>query len=251
MSPDTLLAALLKSGDAKLASELERGLFGIGPHQGAAAFDALHFLESPVLTTVKVEVGLLEFGEKLGSGSHSNAYFLKYDPTKVIVILKYRDRHDHFHFVKDPVAKLDPENSAFFVSQIEATRAANAVWYRGHTISPKVFAEVLENGECIGYVAERLPGRDFATLVKSGQLNLDQSENVFIQLKEQLDLLHSHGLVHGDVNPGNVMVDPESLNARFIDFEPSNGSWTPQDDLYLFDRLKEKIYFAIRKAKGI
>ncbi len=52
------------------------------------------------------------------------------------------------------------------------------------------------------------------------------------------------------MNPGNVMVDSESLNSRFIDFEPSNGTWTNQNDSYLFGRLKDKIYFAIEKRMG-
>jgi serine/threonine protein kinase len=71
---------------------------------------------------------------------------------------------------------------------------------------------VYEAGEADGvlYIAMRyVSGGDVLTRVRqSGPLRPDQALDIVTAVASALDVAHSHGLVHRDVKPGNILLDP-------------------------------------------
>lgn len=63
--------------------------------------------------------------------------------------------------------------------------------------------------------SEFVPGPSVAEAASGGGLGHDDVERVAASLAEALSALHSHGLVHGDVTPANVVLGPDGV--RLID----------------------------------
>ncbi|MEO1592639.1 MAG: protein kinase, partial [Cyanobacteria bacterium J06632_22] len=55
-------------------------------------------------------------------------------------------------------------------------------------------------------------------LAAEGSLSLTESLAIGVQLVEQLQALHHHGIVHKDINPANILIVPRSGQVRLIDF---------------------------------
>ncbi|KAM0430869.1 hypothetical protein ACHAPT_005501 [Fusarium lateritium] len=75
-----------------------------------------------------------------------------------------------------------------------------------HPIAPEFLGYLTENGRVIGFLMERVVG-DYASLH-----DLPACEAALLRL-------HTMGLVHGDVNRFNFVVDSSTGQARMIDFE--------------------------------
>lgn len=61
-------------------------------------------------------------------------------------------------------------------------------------------------------VVEFVPGTDLRRLVRSrGHLDIQQAANVIKQAAEGLAHAHSHGLIHRDIKPGNILVTPDGV----------------------------------------
>jgi serine/threonine-protein kinase len=69
-----------------------------------------------------------------------------------------------------------------------------------------------EAGELDGtpYIAMRaIPGNDLATILRrEAPLAVDRASAILVQLADALDAAHRRGLVHRDVKPGNVLIEP-------------------------------------------
>ena len=97
-------------------------------------------------------------------------------------------------------------------------------------IAPRFLGHIHEHGRVIGFVLEELEGRP-ATI---GDLS---------RCKSVLQHLHDHGLVHGDINKYNFIVQNDT--ARLIDFERSQfypGDTGPMQNelMSLCDQLMEE-----------
>lgn len=79
---------------------------------------------------------------------------------------------------------------------------------------------VFDFGECEGYAYLVMPYVKSGTLkdlMKDSPLPLQKIRTLISQIGGALDYAHSHGLVHRDVKPGNVLID-ESGNCLLMDF---------------------------------
>jgi serine/threonine protein kinase len=69
-----------------------------------------------------------------------------------------------------------------------------------------------EDGGVHFLVVEYVPGTDLRRLVRTkGHLDVQQAANVIKQAAEGLAHAHSHGLIHRDIKPGNILVTPEGV----------------------------------------
>ena len=67
-------------------------------------------------------------------------------------------------------------------------------------------------------VMEFLEGRTIDTVVReTGPLPVDEAVDVFIQCADALSLAQSEGIIHRDLEPGNIMIDPAGV-AKIMDF---------------------------------
>lgn len=63
---------------------------------------------------------------------------------------------------------------------------------------------------------EYLEGRDLSSVMKAGELDVATSVRIIEQACASLDDAHSHGIVHRDVKPQNIMVIPRGQDAHFV-----------------------------------
>jgi len=113
--------------------------------------------------------------------------------------------------------------------------------YQGHPIAPKTYGIVYDPGSGlpIGYLIEIVKGRNLFYWVKNKLITQGQLKLIRQQVLDQVQVLHAQGFLHGDLNPGNIMVDIRSdgeLVVRLIDFNsPLTGFFkSPTVDGALF-----------------
>ncbi|KAF2430639.1 alpha-galactosidase A [Tothia fuscella] len=93
-------------------------------------------------------------------------------------------------------------------------------------VGPEFLAHLTENGRVIGLLLEKIEG-GFASV-----------ENL-PGCKAALQELHDLGLVHGDVNRYNFIIDPTTSRVRIVDFEHAEG----------FDEEKARVEMASLPAE--
>ncbi|MCA9752225.1 MAG: protein kinase, partial [Gemmatimonadetes bacterium] len=93
--------------------------------------------------------------------------------------------------------------------------------------------EIFGTGEERTLALEDLPGQTLSAL--AGSLAPASRLEILGDLARQLGRLHRVGIVHADVAPGNVLVDPETSAVRLLDFGfsiselPGAGSARPPE----------------------
>ncbi|MGQ0800357.1 MAG: diguanylate cyclase domain-containing protein [Pseudomarimonas sp.] len=67
-------------------------------------------------------------------------------------------------------------------------------------------------------VLEDFAASSLSQLIQRAQLDLSDQLSLAIQLARAVGAVHEHRLIHGDIAPKNVLVDPESLAIKLCDF---------------------------------
>lgn len=60
----------------------------------------------------------------------------------------------------------------------------------------------------------------------------DKLSTLSLNLIKILQIFHSRGIIFGDLSPRNVLVDPNTLDLRIVDFESACFSHTPDQELF-------------------
>jgi eukaryotic-like serine/threonine-protein kinase len=86
-------------------------------------------------------------------------------------------------------------------------------------------------------IMEMVPGRTMRALMSEGALGVDDSISIVAQAADGLAFAHQNGVVHRDVKPGNIMVQPDG-RVKVADFgiakalqTGANGATADQEDL--------------------
>lgn len=107
----------------------------------------------------------------------------------------------------------------------EISAAAQAVRDIHHPNIVELFDVVNAEGES-WLVMEYVPSRDLAAIItEDGVLPADRVAHIGRQVADALDVLHTKGIVHGDVSPGNILVADDG-NAKLTDFGVSRAIWS-------------------------
>lgn len=75
-----------------------------------------------------------------------------------------------------------------------------------------------ESGGLLYLTMRYVEGSDLAEIARRGPMELDETVRVLRQVADALDAAHGAGLVHRDVKPGNVLIDPRTGHAYLCDF---------------------------------
>ncbi len=107
-------------------------------------------------------------------------------------------------------------------------------------------------------VLEFIDGITLSQLWKSGELNIEESVEILVQVRLGLEALHRHQVFHGDLNFKNIMINKQGL-VKIIDFgfgteneqcltpefaAPSRLAGRPPDaeaDWYSYEKIGEKL----------
>jgi diguanylate cyclase (GGDEF)-like protein len=97
----------------------------------------------------------------------------------------------------------------------------------GHKLLPRIF-EVGETAVGPYLILEYIEGRPLAQTLRHGRLDEGTAVRLAIDLAGQLTAAHRVGLVHRDVKPDNVIMEPVGV-ARLIDFGLAARGGAPDD----------------------
>jgi predicted ATPase len=67
-------------------------------------------------------------------------------------------------------------------------------------------------------VFDEYPGVPLHALPRADPPNLQSTLSLFLQILEGLGAIHQEGIVHKDLNPGNILVAPDRSSVKIIDF---------------------------------
>jgi predicted Ser/Thr protein kinase len=146
------------------------------------------------------QLGPYQIVAPLGEGGMAAVYKAYQPGMERYVALKILPRH----FASDPN----------FVARFEQEAKVLAKLQHPHILP------VFDFGEANGYtyiVMPFLQSSDLTALVRTQTLSLAQIRRIISQVGDALDYAHSHGLIHRDVKPSNVLLD-ERGNCLLTDF---------------------------------
>ncbi|WP_279361519.1 class III lanthionine synthetase LanKC [Xanthomonas sacchari] len=118
----------------------------------------------------------------------------------------------------DPLSRLRKEQRILSVLEGSGIAPRPLGWFVEweHTflVQEKVAGKTLRE-YCLDATKSLYPGSSQAEV----RTWLERSAIIGADLIEKVRLLHAKGIVFGDISTNNIMIDPESLALRFIDFE--------------------------------
>ena len=82
-------------------------------------------------------------------------------------------------------------------------------------------------------VLEHVPGLSLGAVLQSGALSSADFLTIAIQLAEVVGRIHAQRLIHRDIHPGNILIDPTTLHAHLIDFGLTRPLGTTSGELVL------------------
>src|SRR4051812_18349959 len=77
--------------------------------------------------------------------------------------------------------------------------------------------EVNEDGDCLFIAMQYVEGQTLGEKLRESSLTTDEVLDIGIQVAEALSEAHSHGVIHRDIKPQNVIVTPRG-QVKVLDF---------------------------------
>jgi serine/threonine protein kinase len=111
---------------------------------------------------------------------------------------------------------VDRKNTARFEMEARATSKLS----HPNTITIFDYGEDAE-AEVFFIAMEFVEGEDLSNILRSGPMAVNDALHILGQAAASLDDAHSHGIIHRDVKPQNIMICPrtgDTLNLKVIDF---------------------------------
>lgn len=124
-----------------------------------------------------------------------------------------RERHElvavkilHYQFVND-----ESRRTRFF-------RGARYMAQLRHPAIATVYETECEDGGYYFFVMEYVAGGNFRQAVLAGKLSTEERLQVIYEIGDALQHAHDQGIVHRDVKPANILLDPDG-HAKLTDFD--------------------------------
>src|SRR5579884_2475616 len=166
------------------------------------------FLEDSPVSSLEQRVKLprgyrlyhFEILELLGQGGMGDVYRARDSRLRRDIALK----------VLPPDFARDPANVARFEREARAASALN------HPNIVQVY-EIGQNDGIYWMASELVPGHPLRHLIERGSVPARRTIEIAIQIADGLAAAHAAGIIHRDLNPGNVMLTPEG-RVKILDF---------------------------------
>ncbi len=84
--------------------------------------------------------------------------------------------------------------------------------------SPNVCRALAMDDSGLEIYFEDTQGASLRSLIDTGELSLDERIAIAVELSRALQSVHDEGVIHRDVNPGNVLVSEDPMRVHLIDF---------------------------------
>lgn len=77
---------------------------------------------------------------------------------------------------------------------------------------------IVEHERTLALVLEDFGGKPLIEMLRTERLDLDAILRIGIAVSESLDSIHRRGILHKDIKPHNIVVEPGALTVKLIDF---------------------------------
>jgi renal tumor antigen len=138
--------------------------------------------------------------------------------------LKVRSRRTgEFYAVKRLKARFRTLDDACKLTEISTLRAL-----QGHANIVRLMDILYDSQQGhLAFVLELQPG-NLIGLLRGRNAPLDEKASLLVlyQLLKAISFMHSHFILHRDINPENCMVDPTTLGLKLIDFGSARPAGT-------------------------
>jgi len=81
--------------------------------------------------------------------------------------------------------------------------------------------DIIQSQHQWALVLEDIQGISLHEYLKKNTLSLEDFFKISLQLADALSALHLKNVIHKDINPGNILIDPRTLAVKLIDFSLS------------------------------
>ena len=109
--------------------------------------------------------------------------------------------------------------------------------------------ELLYDGKTVTLVQEFIPGTDLKSLIFKRKLTFSEVFNIAIQLADILTYLHQKGIIHKDINAGNLMMTDDG-SLKLIDFGISSGFNTETSEALNIDQIEGTLNYISPEQTG-
>lgn len=150
--------------------------------------------------TLPVSIGKYRVVEALGRGGQASVYRAVHPQLGRDVVIKYC----HTGQVSDPAAREALQSEGRVLSEL------------AHPNLAKVYDFDFDNGRAY-LVMEYVRGLNLAQYARQNTLSASDSTTIVRQIAEALAYVHSHGVLHLDIKPQNILID-SSGKPFLIDF---------------------------------
>jgi serine/threonine protein kinase len=181
-------------GDARKAALLTEAYETLSDPQKRVNYDRLR------LKPIPHSVGNYQILDKIAEGGFGTTYKAVHLLTDEPVCIKHCSR-------------ISPIDGAILIQE------AKAIWDLRHFSMP-VMRDLLKFDDgSLGLVMSYIPGPTLEKVVeKNGRMDPEHVAWLSERVINVLKYIHYHGVVHGDVKPQNIIVQPESHSVVIVDF---------------------------------
>jgi histidine kinase len=117
-----------------------------------------------------------------------------------------------------------------------------------HPGIPKAY-DLLYDGNTVGLVQEYLDGTDLRELIFKRKFSHTEVIDIAIQLAGILLYLHQKGVIHMDINPGNIMMTKEGT-LKLLDFGISSNLHSETNELLNVDQIEGTLIYISPEQTG-
>lgn len=182
------------TGDTESATLLNEAFAVIGNEAKRADYDR------QIAKPLQRQIGNYRILDLIAEGGFGKTYRAEHILTRELVCIKH-------------CSHISAVNEALLIQE------AKCIWDLRHFSIP-VMRDLLKFDDgSLGLVMSYIPGPTLAKIVeKNGRIDPEHVAWIAERMLNVLKYLHYHGVVHGDVKPQNIILQPESHTLVLVDF---------------------------------
>lgn len=154
--------------------------------------------------------------EVMGKGAYSTVYLSKNSDTNIKYIIKQvkkvKKGSTNQEKIEDELQNIARE------IQILKRLAKDVKTQKTNSYFP-IYVDDMEDEEFIYIITEHIGNYiNLDSYMKKYRPTNDDIRHIFYNLLQGLELLHKHGVIHKDIKPKNIIINPNKLAIQYIDF---------------------------------